>query len=252
MYRTIMGSVFFTVLLLAGSAYSLAVDSGKTDIKPTLEQQQAAGLTVIHIPYTQNQSHAFIPQVQGMEDAAQQALVNAKLQAAVLALGNSTPDSSLHGKAEVSLQNGKLLGIHFQGDSYTARMAHPVTIDCGVHIDLATGQIYTLQDLFKPGTDIAGVIKDVCQRNAAAYRLQIDGLWDQWTYAQFADAWTLTEGSFLLQEDSLRVYAIPFHAAGPISGYRIPYAAIIDSINTDGPLWQQLKGMSKSPQPIVQ
>lgn len=47
--------------------------------------------------------------------------------------------------------------------------------------------------------------------------------------------------SFLLLNQSIRVYSIPSNAMGAISGYNVPYADVMDIIDTDGELWKQLK-----------
>jgi len=230
-------STLLFVFLLFASGGNVAKADGSFAVP-----QQPAEISIVKIQYTDNNSKAFIPQISGMSDASLMAVINTNLRNAILKLANPPTGSSLHGDAEVAFANAQLLGLHFTGDSFTPGTPHANKIDCGLHIDLTTGKIYALADLFKPGVNFEKYIQELCRGNNLKYRMVITGLWDGWTPQVFADCWTQTDGAFLLQAHSLRVYAIPSYATGVISGYSIPYDDLMDIIDTNGQLWKQIQG----------
>ena len=194
----------------------------------------------------------FLPQLAGLTDLARQATLNANLREAVMAFNNPSPDSTLQGDFAVSFYNGELLGIHFRGYSFTRGTAHPNKIDRGIHLDLTTGQVYDLKDLFRPDTDFAGAIRQQCDRNREAYRLQIAGLWDEWRHEEFIRSWRGADAAFLLSDDAVRVYSIPRYATGAISGYRVPFADLREIIDQSGSLWQKLQAQPNRPVSVRQ
>ena len=189
----------------------------------------------------------FLPQLAGLTDPERQATLNTTLRDAVLAFNNPSPESTLQGDFNVSFYNGELLGIHFRGYSYTRGTAHPNKIDRGIHLNLTTGQIYDLKDLFLPDPDFAAAIRQLCDRNREAYRLRIAGLWDEWRHEEFVRSWRGADAAFLLSADAVRVYSIPRYATGAISGYRVPYADLREMIDQNGSLWQKLQAQPNRP-----
>jgi len=184
---------------------------------------------------------AYIPRVTGITQPDLQEKINANLKAAILALAQEEQDASLNGDFEVSFDNGSLLGIHFIGYSMTPGAAHPNKIDAGIHMDLTTGAIYSLKDLFVFGIDFEGEIKALCEKNQEQYRLHLPGLYDTWPHSEFVQSWSGNSQSLLLQASSMRVYSIPRYATGVISGYRVPYADLSGIINHDSDLWKKLR-----------
>lgn len=189
----------------------------------------------------------FLPQLAGLTDLERQATLNATLREAVLAFNNPSPDSTLQGDFTVSFYNGEILGIHFRGNSYTRGTVHPNKIDRGIHLDLTTGQIYDLKNLFLPDTDFTAAIRQQCDRNRETYRLRIAGLWDEWRHEEFVRSWRGADAAFLLSADAVRVYSIPRYATGAISGYRVPYADLREIIDPNGSLWQKLQAQPNRP-----
>ncbi len=191
--------------------------------------------------YRAGNSQLFLPKVTGGVDEKKLALINSNLKNKILSLAGTDSRASLHGDFEVVFNNGKLLGIQFVGDAFIQGMAHPNKIDQGIHIDLATGKIYSLADLFLPGIDYAAKIFEITGRSQLDSRLEIEGLWNGWTHEDFVTSWSGADQAYLLQLVSLRVYSIPRYATGSISGYQVSYADLIDSIDQAGPLWQALR-----------
>lgn len=190
--------------------------------------------------YTEGESRASIPVIRGMADLALQSRINRKLEAAVLSLKNPAPGSTLHGDFTISFSNAVLLGIHFEGDSFTPGTMHPNKIDRGIHIDMTNGKIYRIEDLFHKGVLFEEKIRQLCGKSPERYRLKIPGLHDGWTHEDFETSWAGEDRAFLLFPDSLRVYAVPSYATGPIGGYRIPYSGLESIIDHKGDFWKRI------------
>ena len=191
--------------------------------------------------YQEGNHQLFLPRVTIGIDEKRQELINSKLKNKILSLAGPDSRASLHGDFEVVFNNGKLLVIQFVGDTYIPGMAHPNKIDQGIHIDLTTGKIYSMADLFLPGIDYAAKILEITGRSQLDSRLAIEGLWDGWTHEDFVNSWSGVDQAYLLQLASLRVYSIPRYVTGSISGYQVRYADLIDSIDQAGPFWQALR-----------
>jgi hypothetical protein len=207
-------------------------------------EQGAAATGVPHVDkesYRAGNSQLFLPKVAGGVDEKNLALINSNLKNKILSLAGPDSRASLHGDFEVVFNNGKLLVIQFVGYTFIPGMAHPNKIDQGIHIDLSTGKIYSLADLFLPGIDYAAKVLEITGRSPLESRLAIEGLWDGWTHDDFVNSWSGVDQAYLLQMSSLRVYSIPRYATGSISGYQVRYADLIDSIDQAGPLWQALR-----------
>lgn len=188
----------------------------------------------------------FIPQISGLTDHKLQDKINGELLVLISRFNRPEHYNSLRGDFTITYYNRHVLGIHFMGTSFLRRAAHPSKLDFGIHIDLETGTIYELRDLFKPATDYKGRIKELCRTNEAGYRsTDPRWSWDGWTYEQFAHSWNGER--FLLSADSLRVYDSLNFATGYYSGYHIPFADLADIINTDGPMWKALKNRESTP-----
>ncbi|WP_378955874.1 hypothetical protein [Pelosinus sp. sgz500959] len=210
--------------------------------------QEAAVIKIVKTPYLLNVSKVFLPQVRGMTNLDLQDTINSNLKATILSFANPSANSSLYGDVEVSFYNSNLLGLHFRGNSFTPGAARPNKIDCGIHIDLTTGKVYKIEDLFKSNVDFESKIKEICSAYDSSYRIKIESLWDGWTNKTFSDSWVGNEKSFLLLENSMRVYSIPSYAQGAISGYNVPYAKMSNFINLDGELWKKMQ--SQKPKAI--
>lgn len=194
---------------------------------------------VTSLLYEQNDSKVNIPQVDKIGDDSLQETINQNLKDKVLSLRN-TPDSSIHGDFAVTFLNKNLLGLHFVGYSYTKQAAHPSKIDVGIQIDLATGKLYSIEDLFKKNIDFETKLKEVCKSKEASYRLKTSGSQD-WTFEDFEGNWKGADQSFVLYRDSIRVYTLLGAAVGPIGGYYIPLRDIRNLIDVKGPFWKAIQ-----------
>lgn len=194
------------------------------------EQQEQARL--FKARYSENNSEAFIPQIDGMNDTALQDTINNILKMSII-----PPGASLKGDFEVTFYNSKILGIHFQGVTSAPEGSQPSNIDKAVHIDLTTGKIYELEDLFK-SDNFEKKIKKICSANGDKLRITNASQAPQWTYEDFAATWDKETGSFILLNDSIIVYSVQPEG---LRGYKIPYSELKDIINRKGDLWNNLQ-----------
>lgn len=186
----------------------------------------------------------FVPVVDGIKDYHLQSSINKALWGAISSYHRPSHYEQLTGNFTVPFYNENLLVVHFRGSSYHQRAAHPVYLDFGVHVDMTTGRVYKLADLFLPGVDYESRIKQLCRDHQQDYRLHYEGMWDGWTFETFAATWRKgwSDDQFLLDDDAVRLYTMPSQVSGYISGYRVPFSALDDIINKDGELWKALQG----------
>ncbi len=197
--------------------------------------------TVSKTLYRSGNSEVFLPRLTGLRNEKLQEALNATIKSTILGFSTDRANASLHGDFEVLFNNGKLLTVRFFGDSMSPGAAHPNKIDRGVHLDLTTGKIYALSDLFYPGVDFAAKIVELCEKQQNENRMQIEELFADWHHADFVSSWVGTDRAFVLGLSSLRVYSIPAYATGSISGYRVNYADLLPIIDQSGPLWQSIR-----------
>jgi hypothetical protein len=197
--------------------------------------------TVSKTLYQSGNSEVFLPRLTGLRNEKLQESLNATIMSTILAFATDRANASLHGDFEVLFNNGKLLTVRFFGDSMQAGAVHPNKIDRGVHLDLTTGKIYALSDLFYPDVDFAAKVIELCEKQQNENRLQIEGLWQGWRHEDFTDSWSGGGQFFVLGLSSMRVYSIPRYATGAISGYRVNYSDLLPMIDQNGSLWQNLR-----------
>lgn len=170
-----------------------------------------------------------------MKNTGLQATINNNLIAAIF-----PSNSSIEGNFEVSYYGDNLLSIHFWGKVFNQNGTQtPKKIDKGIHIDLVSGKIYKVDDLFKPNVDFQNRIKEICLSNDSEYRFNHEISTNIWTYENFASSWAKENESFILLGDSIIVYSVRLEM---LSGYKIPYSELKGIINTDGELWNKIQG----------
>ena len=146
----------------------------------------------------------------------------------------------------VALAQDDLISIEFEVGSYYRGAAHPNSYSEVLNYDLKNGKALKLSDLFKPGAKYLQAIssysiKDLKKQSKAK---GADGMLDDSSIESGAAAaaknfqsWTITKKGLGINFDS---YQVGPYAAGP-QFVLIPYAAIKELINVDGPVGQFVK-----------
>ncbi len=146
----------------------------------------------------------------------------------------------------VALAKDDLISTKFEVGSYYRGAAHPNSYSEVLNYDLKNGKALKLSDLFKPGAKYLQAIssysiKDLKKQSKAS---GADGMLDDSLIESGAapaaknfQSWTITKKGLGINFDS---YQVGPYAAGP-QFVLIPYAAIKDLINVDGPVGQFVK-----------
>lgn len=133
---------------------------------------------------------------------------------------------------------GNILSLKFEISQYADGAAHPFGYSITLNYDLEQGQEVGLEQLFLPGTDYLQVIADYCQTELKKRDIGFD------IFTEGANPtpenyrnWNITANGLLITFDEYQVAA---YAAGPQTVV-IPYAALKDIIDPQGPIGNKIK-----------
>lgn len=150
--------------------------------------------------------------------------------------------SDLNVSYEVALAQDDLISVGFSIGSYYQGAAHPNTVSDVVNYDLKNGKPLKLADLFKPGAKYLQAIADYCIADLKK-QAKDKGLLDEEIQSGAAPQaknyrnWTITKKGLGISFDA---YQVGPYAAGP-QYMLVPYSALKDVINPEGPVGQFAK-----------
>ena len=150
--------------------------------------------------------------------------------------------SDLNVTYEVALAQDDLISVEFSVGSYYQGAAHPNTFTEVVNYDLKNGKQLKLAELFKPGAKYLPVIANYCIADLKK-QAKDKGLLDEEIQngaaanAKNYQSWTITRKGLGINFDS---YQVGPYAAGP-QFVVVPYSALKDVINPEGPVGQFAK-----------
>lgn len=150
--------------------------------------------------------------------------------------------SDLNVSYEVALAQDDLISVAFSIGSYYQGAAHPNTVTDVVNYDLKNGKPLKLSDLFKPGAKYLQAIANYCIADLKK-QAKDKGLLDEeiqngaGPQAKNYQSWTITKKGLGISFDA---YQVGPYAAGP-QYVLVPYSALKDVINPDGPVGQFAK-----------
>ncbi|WP_332692798.1 WG repeat-containing protein [Halalkalibacter lacteus] len=182
---------------------------------------------------------AYYPQLEGMQNEEAQRRVNdiLKQQSKVIHVPSHVQlDYSYYGDFSVAFFRGNLLVLKLVGYNYPFGAAHGMPFQTYVHIDLKTGTIYELNDLFKSGSDYVKVISDIIRKQIEEEEKQGSAFYfpDQYKGIQ-------PDQPFYVTEDALAIYFQPYEIAAYAAGFPtffIPYDEIMEMVDTGGTFWR--------------
>jgi hypothetical protein len=146
----------------------------------------------------------------------------------------------------VALAQDDLISIKFDVGSYFSGAAHPNSYFEVLNYDLKNGKPLKLSDLFKPGAKYLQTIssytisdlKKQSKTSGSAQMLEDDSIKSGAAPdAKNYEAWTIEKTGLGISFDP---YQVGPYAAGP-QFVRVPYSALKDLINPDGPVAQFVK-----------
>ena len=146
----------------------------------------------------------------------------------------------------IELAQDDLVSIEFVVGSYYQGAAHPNAYTEAVNYDLKNGKQLKLPDIFKPGSKYLQALSAYCisdLKKQAKDKGQNSMLEDNsikegaGPTSKNYESWTITKKGLGINFDS---YQVAPYAAGP-QFVRVPYSAIKEHVNSDGPLGQFVK-----------
>ncbi|AZN41085.1 WG repeat-containing protein [Paenibacillus albus] len=179
----------------------------------------------------------YYPQVDGMADQAAMRNVNTKLKemSQVKPIpANERLDYSYTGDFDVSFFKHQLLQLELTGYNFPFGAAHGMPSQIYAILNLVSGHMFALKDLFKPGSDYVKVLSDIVGK-----QIKED---PQYSYV-FPDTYKgiSPDQPFFVTENALHLYFNPYdigpYAAG-FPTFTIPFAEIRSIINTNGEFWR--------------
>jgi hypothetical protein len=147
--------------------------------------------------------------------------------------------SNLGVSYQVMLAQDDLISVEFDIENYYQGAAHPNTFTEVVNYDLKNGKQLKLADLFKPGAKYLQAIANYCiadlKKQAKDKSLQDDEIQNGAApNAKNYQSWTIMKKGLGINFDA---YQVGPYAAGP-QYVLVPYSAVKDLINPEGPVGQ--------------
>lgn len=149
------------------------------------------------------------------------------------------PENSMGSDLEIgyiiALAQDDLVSVQFGVGSYYQGAAHPNSHSSVLNYDLRNGKLLKLADLFKPGAKYLQALSTYC---IADLKKQDKGLLDDQIQdgaspaAKNYKSWTITKRGLGIVFDA---YQVGPYAAGP-QFVLVPYSALKDLINSEGPI----------------
>lgn len=194
--------------------------------------------TVMEHKYKPNKDFlVYYPQINGMENQEAQTNINQSLKD--LAGMKETPshlqlESNYMSDFELTFYQKNLLVIEINGYNYPFGAAHGMPVKKYAHIDLITGEIYQLKELFKPGSQYVKIISEMIgneMKSNEKYSFIFPG-----SYKGIQ-----ADQSFFINEGGLNVYFSPYEIAPYAAGFptfTIPFKDIIRIIDQSSAFWK--------------
>jgi len=180
------------------------------------------------------------PELAGLADLKVQESINAMLKDNFVGDGRgSNKEGDMYTDSiEVSFtaeKNKELLIISKEGYYYPIGAAHGQPTREEYHIDIRTGRLYTLEDLFKAGSGYKAKLTEIVKGKIARAN---EELGEQLYSEEIGDI--EAEAGYIFGKESLRIYFYPYAIASYAAGFPefgIGYEELKDLIDTGGGLW---------------
>ncbi|MEO2078066.1 MAG: WG repeat-containing protein [Bacillus sp. (in: firmicutes)] len=190
---------------------------------------------VLEQKYRPNKDYlVYYPQLRGIPN---QTSVNADL--AKLAGVKPVPshiqlESTYDGDFEITFFQKDLLVIEITGYDYVSCAAHGMPISKYAHINLKTGKMYQLKDLFKQGSSYVKIISELIREQIKTK--------DQYSYL-FPDEYhgIKEDQPYFINDKGLNIYFNPYEIAAFAAGFptfTIPFEELKSIINHNGDFWK--------------
>ncbi|NLP51211.1 WG repeat-containing protein [Bacillus sp. RO1] len=177
----------------------------------------------------------YYPQIQGMKNKEAEKKVNEVLrtQSQIIPIPlDKQLDYNYTGDFSVQFYKKNLLILELNGYNYPFGAAHGMPTQIMVPIDISTGKIYELKDLFKSNSDYIKVLSDLVAE-------QIQENPDNYFPDSFKGI--QPDQPFYVSSDALFLYFTPYEIAPYAAGFptfEIPFKQINNIIDKKGAFWR--------------
>lgn len=213
--------------------------AGEIVYKPADSVTLKNGITLKEVKYKPNRNYlVYYPQLDGIADSNVESSMNERLKSMSITAEDITPEMNLdyeyEGDFSLSFYKKNLLQLQLSGYNFPFGAAHGMPILKYAPVDIKTGRLYELKDLFKEDSDYVKVLSDIVKKQIIVHGDEM-GVW--------LDSYKGIEPDqlFYVDTDSLMLYFRPYEIAAFASGFptfKIPFKEIKEIINTKGAFWK--------------
>ncbi|UOF91289.1 DUF3298 domain-containing protein [Fodinisporobacter ferrooxydans] len=173
----------------------------------------------------------YYPELSGLSDPSVQSQINSilKKQAVINSLSDVVEYRSNY---RIQFHRGNILNLVFHSYLYTGG-AHGLPTKTSLIINLSSGAVYSLSDLFKPNSDYIGKLSDMIKQQDTNHILD--------SFSPFQSI--SKDERFYLESDGLTIYFPPYKYTPYAYGFpkfKISYQDVMDFINTESPIWKAI------------
>ena len=193
---------------------------------------------IVEHKYAPNKNYlVYYPEIKGIANRAAREAVNNRLKelSQVKPIDpNAQLDYSYSGDFAVAFFRKQLVELELTGYNFPFGAAHGMPTRIYVPIDLVSGRIYSLKDLFKPGSDYVRVLSELVGNQIRTN--------PEYSYV-FPDSYKgiSPDQPFYVKADALYLYFAPYEIAPYAAGFptfRIPFSEISGIIDESGEFWR--------------
>ncbi|MFZ5643114.1 MAG: DUF3298 domain-containing protein [Bacillota bacterium] len=186
----------------------------------------------------QNQcTNVTYPQVGGLKNSAVEAQINELIKRTVFNLippEGCEEYQEIFGTYEVKLNEKGILSININMYTFRIMAANGLDVQKSINVDLETGKVYQLYELFKPGSDYRIVLSRMIEKQIEERQLpmirEFTGITDYQDYY-------LTDDSLVIYFQEITYFP---HYAG-IQEFPIPYRQIRNLVRPGSPIARLLQ-----------
>ncbi|RXT06488.1 WG repeat-containing protein [Ammoniphilus sp. CFH 90114] len=181
--------------------------------------------------------YVYYPQLDGMKNQVLQKRLNEQLKelSGVKNIPSDTQlDASFAGDFSIKFFKKVLLILELTAYEYPFGAAHGMPVQTEVPVNLVTGAVYQLKDLFQPDSNYITVLSELIKQQIQSN--------PEYSYV-FPDSYKgiKEDQSFYVTDDALFLYFNPYDIAPYAAGFptfKIPFSEIMPLIDDQGEFWR--------------
>ncbi len=219
-------------------------DKGEVVYKPASSIQLDGGVTITENKFRPNRDYlVYYPVLSGMSDPKAQEMLNELLgsETSDTSAASIKPEDSLDYQYDsdfsVGFQKKDLLALKKTGYYYPKGAAHGMPSQEYIHIDLKSGSVYQLKDLFKRGSNYTKVLSGIVgkqMKDKMASDPENNLYWTEYFKGIAKDQ------LFYVTGDSLVLYFTPYEIAPYAAGFpefSVKFDEMVNILDKEGAFW---------------